>query len=94
MDIAGAERVKFRPDYFPFTEPSVELAAYKEGFGWIEFGGAGMFRPEMTAPLGIKVPVIAWGLGVNRIFMMRSGMDDIREIFTQDLEWLRMQKVV
>ena len=94
LDIAGAEKVKFRPDYFPFTEPSVELAAYKEGFGWIEFGGAGMFRPEMTFPLGIKVPVIAWGLGVNRIFMMRSGIDDIREIFTQDLEWLRMQKVI
>lgn len=94
LDIAGAEEVRFRPDYFPFTEPSVELAAYKEGFGWIEFGGAGMFRPEMTLPLGIKVPVIAWGLGVNRIFMMRSGIGDIREIFTQNLEWLRMQRVV
>jgi phenylalanyl-tRNA synthetase alpha chain len=94
FDIAGAEKVKFRPDYFPFTEPSVELAAYKGGLGWIEFGGAGIFRPEMTLPLGIKVPVIAWGLGVNRVFMMKSGLNDIRDLFTQDLDWLRMQKVV
>jgi len=93
LDIAGAERVRFRPDYFPFTEPSVELAAYKESFGWVEFGGAGMFRPEMTLPLGIKVPVIAWGLGVDRIFMMSSGVGDIRELFTQNLEWLRTQRV-
>ena len=94
LDVAGAEKVRFRPDYFPFTEPSVELAAYKEGFGWIELGGAGIFRPEVTLPLGIKVPVIAWGLGINRIFMMMQGINDIREIFTQNLEWLRMQKVV
>ncbi|MFH0897339.1 MAG: phenylalanine--tRNA ligase subunit alpha [Candidatus Bathyarchaeota archaeon] len=93
LDIAGAEKIKFRPDYFPFTEPSVELVAYKEGFGWIEFGGAGMFRPEMTLPLGINVPVIAWGLGVNRIFMMKNDISDIRDIFTQNLEWLRMQRV-
>jgi phenylalanyl-tRNA synthetase alpha chain len=93
-DIAGAQKVRFRPDYFPFTEPSVELAAYKEDFGWIEFGGAGIFRPEMTLPLGITVPVIAWGLGVNRIFMMKSGITDIRDLFTQNLEWLRMLKVI
>ncbi len=93
LDIAGAEKVKFKPDYFPFTEPSVELSAYKKGFGWIEFGGAGMFRPEMTLPLGINVPVIAWGLGVNRIFMMKNDVRDIRDIFTQNLEWLRTQRV-
>jgi phenylalanyl-tRNA synthetase alpha chain len=93
-DIAGAQKVRFRPDYFPFTEPSVELAAYRENIGWIEFGGAGIFRPEMTLPLGIKVPVIAWGLGVNRIFMMKSGITDIRDLFTQNLEWLRTQKVI
>ena len=93
LDIAEAEKVKFRPDYFPFTEPSVELAAYKDGLGWIEFGGAGLLRPEVTLPLGINVPVAAWGLGVNRIFMMKSGLSDIRDIFTQNLKWLRMQRV-
>ena len=93
-DIAGADKVRFKPDYFPFTEPSVELQAYKEGFGWIEFGGSGIFRPELTLPLGIKVPVIAWGIGVDRLFMMRSRIDDIRLLFAQDLEWIRKQKVL
>jgi phenylalanyl-tRNA synthetase alpha chain len=92
--VGGAQKVRFRPDYFPFTEPSVELAAYTEGLGWLEFGGAGMFRPEVTKPLGIEVPVIAWGLGVNRMFMMRNNITDIRHIFSRDLDWLRQQKVV
>ncbi len=93
-EIAGADKVRFKPDYFPFTEPSVELSAYKEGYGWLEFGGSGIFRPELTLPLGVKEPVIAWGLGVDRLFMMRAGVDDIRMIFSQDLEWLRSKKVV
>jgi phenylalanyl-tRNA synthetase alpha chain len=92
-DIAGADKVRFKPDYFPFTEPSVELSAYKEGYGWIEFGGSGIFRPEVTMPLGVRVPVIAWGLGVDRLFMMRAGIDDIRSIFSQDLDWLRRKEV-
>jgi phenylalanyl-tRNA synthetase alpha chain len=94
VEIAGADKVMFKPDYFPFTEPSVELSAYKEGYGWIEFGGSGIFRPEVTLPLGVKVPVIAWGLGVDRLFMMRAGVDDIRYIFTQDLDWIRRRQVV
>ena len=93
MEIAGADKVRFKPDYFPFTEPSVELSAYKEGYGWIEFGGSGIFRPEVTLPLGVKVPVIAWGLGVDRLFMMRAGVDDIRDIFSQSLDWLRRKEV-
>jgi phenylalanyl-tRNA synthetase alpha chain len=93
IEIAGADKVCFKPDYFPFTEPSVELSAYKEGYGWVEFGGSGIFRPEVTLPLGIKVPVIAWGLGVDRLFMMRAGIDDIRYIFSQDLDWLRRKQV-
>ena len=94
VEIAEADKVRFRPGYFPFTEPSVELHAYKEGCGWLEFGGAGIFRPEVTLPLGVDVPVLAWGLGVDRIFMMKAGIDDIRYLFTQDLEWLRAKGVV
>jgi len=94
IDIAGAEKVRFRPDYFPFTEPSVELQAYKEGYGWLEFGGSGIFRPELTLPLGVKVPVLAWGIGADRLYMMRAGIEDIRLLFAQDLEWLRTQKVL
>ena len=93
VEIAGADEVKFKPDYFPFTEPSVELSAYKKGFGWIEFGGSGLFRPEVTMPLGINVPVVAWGLGIDRLFMMRAKIDDIRQIFSQDLDWIRRKEV-
>lgn len=94
LEIAEADKVKFRPGYFPFTEPSVELVAYRKGFGWVEFGGAGIFRPEVTLPLGIKVPVLAWGLGVDRLFMMKAGIDDIRYLFMQDLEWIRRKEVM
>ncbi len=92
-EVAGADRVRFKPDYFPFTEPSVELQAYKSGFGWIEFGGSGIFRPEVTEPLGVKVPVLAWGLGIDRLYMMHKGIQDIRQIFTTDLDWIRQQRV-
>jgi len=93
IEVAEADKVKFRPDYFPFTEPSVELVAYKEGYGWLEFGGSGIFRPEVTLPLGIKVPVIAWGLGVDRLFMMKAKIDDIRYLFSQDLDWIRHKEL-
>jgi phenylalanyl-tRNA synthetase alpha chain len=94
IDIAGADKAKFVPDYFPFTEPSVELRAYKKGYGWIEFGGSGIFRPEVTLPLGIEVPVLAWGLGIDRLFMLKARIDDIRQIFSLDLDWLRKQEMV
>ena len=94
IDIAGADKARFVPDYFPFTEQSVELHAYKKGFGWIEFGGSGIFRPEVTLPLGIKVPVIAWGLGIDRLFMMKARIEEIRHIFSQDLDWIRRKAVV
>lgn len=94
IEIAGADKVKFNPDYFPFTEPSVELSAYKKDYGWIEFGGSGIFRPEVTMPLGIHVPVIAWGLGIDRLFMLKAGVEDIRYIFSQDLDWIRRKSVV
>jgi phenylalanyl-tRNA synthetase alpha chain len=94
IDIAGADRAKFVPDYFPFTEPSVELRAYRKGFGWIEFGGSGIFRPEVTLPLGFEVPVLAWGLGIDRLFMLKAGISDIRQLFSTNLDWLRRHEVV
>ena len=93
-EIAEADKIRLKPDYYPFTEPSVELSAYKKGYGWIEFGGSGIFRPEVTLPLGIKIPVIAWGLGIDRLFMMKAKIDDIRSIFSKDLLWLRTKEVV
>jgi len=94
VEIAGAKRVKFLPDYYPFTEPSVQMSAYHPELGWVEFGGAGIFREEMTKALGIDVPVIAWGIGIDRLAMFKLGIDDIRYLFSYDLRWLREAKLV
>lgn len=88
-EMAQAEESKFFPAYFPFTEPSVELHVRHPKLGWMELGGAGLFRPEVTQPLGVTVPVIAWGLGLDRMAMVALGIHDIRELFSVDLEKIR-----
>lgn len=88
-EIAEANEIRFLPTYFPFTEPSVELQAKHKKLGWVELGGAGIFRPEVTKPFGIEVPVIAWGLGLDRMAMMALNIKDIRDLFSPDLEFLR-----
>lgn len=93
-EFADAEDIKVVPSYFPFTEPSVSLYAKHPKLGWIELGGAGIFRPEVTRPLGIEDPVIAWGLGIDRIAMFKLGLNDIRDLFSHDLEFLRNTKVI
>jgi phenylalanyl-tRNA synthetase alpha chain len=93
-EIAGAEKVKFMTDYYPFTEPSCQLSAKHPDLGWIEFGGSGIFREELTKPLGVDVPVLAWGIGIDRLAMFKLNIDDIRKLFTQDLNWLRKQPIV
>jgi phenylalanyl-tRNA synthetase alpha chain len=80
--------VRFRPSYFPYTEPSLEVQIQREG-EWIELGGSGMFRPEVLGPFGIKEPVLAWGLGLERLGMVLYGIDDIRELYTDDIERLQ-----
>ncbi len=92
-EVAGAEAVRFRPGYFPFTEPSVEMDALIRG-KWVELAGSGVFRPEVTQPLGVNVPVLAWGIGFARLAMIKLGITDIRELFSHDLEWLRNKKLV
>jgi phenylalanyl-tRNA synthetase alpha chain len=89
VELARAEQIKFLPAYFPFTEPSVELHVRHPRLGWMELGGAGLFRPEVTSPLGVTVPVIAWGLGLDRMAMVAMGLHDIRDLFATDLEFLR-----
>ena len=89
LEVAEAAEVRYVPDYFPFTEPSVELKVKHPTLGWIELGGAGLFRPELTKALGIDVPVIAWGLGVDRMAMVSLGVKDIRDLFSTDLDYLR-----
>ena len=88
-EMAQAQESKFFPAYFPFTEPSVELHVRHPKLGWMELGGAGLFRPEVTQPLGVTVPVVAWGLGLDRMAMVALGIHDIRELFSVDLENIR-----
>jgi len=82
-------KVKFWPDYFPFTEPSVQISIKHPKFGWLELGGAGIFREEVTKPVGIDVPVIAWGLGLGRLAMLKLGLTDIRDLHTYDIDLIR-----
>src|SRR4029450_9390350 len=84
-EVAQAKEVKASPGYYPFTEPSVEMAMLHPALGWVELGGAGLFRPEVTKPLGIDVPVIAWGLGLDRMAMVALGVNDIRNLFSNNL---------
>jgi phenylalanyl-tRNA synthetase alpha chain len=92
-EIARAEEFQFRPAYFPFTEPSVELHVKHPELGWMELGGAGIFRPEVTRPLGVDVPVIAWGLGLDRMAMVALEIKDIRDLFSRDLDFVRTKKI-
>ena len=90
----GFEDVRFRPGYFPYTEPSVEPEVYVDGLGWIELGGAGVFRKEVTEPLGIKGKVLAWGLGIGRLAMLKLGMKDLRRLYLPDIGWLRSMPTI
>ena len=84
----GFPEVRFRPSYFPYTEPSLEVEV-RFNDRWMELGGAGIFRPEVTAPFNIKHPVLAWGLGLERLVMKRYGINDMRQLYLGDLEWMR-----
>jgi len=90
----GFEKIRFRPGYFPYTEPSVEIDVWNEEKGvWLELGGAGIFRPEVTIPLlGEEIPVLAWGPGSDRILMNYYGIKDLRELYKNDLTKLRRMK--
>ena len=93
-EFAQTETIRIVPDYFPFTEPSAGLMAKHPEMGWIELAGSGMFRPEMTKPFGVDVPVIAWGIGVDRLAMFALNIKDIRQLFSHDLPVLRSMKVM
>jgi len=88
----GAKKVRFKPSYFPFTEGSVELQVYYNELGWVEAGGSGIFRPEVTKPLGVNVPVLAWGLGIGRLAMLKLRLTDIRYLYSDNLQWLRSKR--
>ncbi|XP_020090920.1 phenylalanine--tRNA ligase alpha subunit, cytoplasmic [Ananas comosus] len=80
----GMSKLRFKPAYNPYTEPSMEIFSYHEGLKkWVEVGNSGMFRPEMLLPMGLPedVNVIAWGLSLERPTMILYGIDNIRDLF-------------
>ncbi|MBM3281952.1 MAG: phenylalanine--tRNA ligase subunit alpha [Candidatus Diapherotrites archaeon] len=83
----GFTKVRFKPTYNPYTEPSMESAAYNPQLGkWVEIINSGMFRKESLSPFGIDVPVIAWGFGLERIVMMLYEKNTIKEIMGPDVD--------
>ena len=87
----GDVEIRFRPDFFPFVEPGVEVAI-RWGSGWLELGGAGMVHPNILEAQGIdseRYTGFAWGLGIDRMPMAKYGIDDIRLFTENDLRFLR-----
>lgn len=87
----GHSKIRFRPAYFPYTEPSIEVDIYNKNKGeWVELLGAGIFRPEVVVPLlGKDIPVLAWGPGFGRLIMEYYGLTDIRQKYTNDLDMMK-----
>ena len=90
----GFEKVRFRPAYFPYTEPSVEGDVWnEEKQEWVEYIAAGIFRPEVVIPLlGENIPVLAWGPGFGRMLMKYYGIKDLRELQKNNIDQLRKMK--
>ena len=88
----GFDKIHVRPSYFPYTEPSLELEVFFNG-KWLELGGAGIFRPEVLAPFGVKYPVLAWGFGFERLAMLKWNIKDIRDLYISDIDSLRKNTV-
>lgn len=90
----GYEKVRVRPAYFAYTEPSLEVDVFHPVHKkWIELGGAGMFRPEVTIPMfGRHIPVLAWGQGMDRIIMEYFKITDLRDMYKNDINQLREMK--
>jgi phenylalanyl-tRNA synthetase alpha chain len=95
-------KMRFRPSFFPFTEPSVEVdiqcsrkggeIRFGEGEDWLEILGCGMVHPNVLRNVGIDPDVyqgFAWGMGIDRIAMLKYGMPDLRPFFEADVRWLQ-----
>jgi phenylalanyl-tRNA synthetase alpha chain len=94
-------KMRFRPSFFPFTEPSMEVdircsrkggeMRFGEGEDWLEILGAGMVHPNVLKNCGLDPEIyqgFAWGVGVDRIAMLKYGMPDLRAFFEADIRWL------
>jgi phenylalanyl-tRNA synthetase alpha chain len=86
----GIKKVKFWPTFFPYTEPSLQSMVYNDSLEkWVELFGMGIIRPEIVKTLKLKNPVLAWGGGVERIAMLRFKLNDVRDLYSNKLSWLR-----
>lgn len=84
-------KIRFRPSYFPFTEPSAEVDILAENGKWLEILGCGIVNPIVLKNCSIdpdKYSGLAFGLGVERIAMLKYGVDDIREFYKSNLDFL------
>jgi len=88
----GFDQIRIRPAYFPYTEPSLEVEVFFNG-KWMELGGAGIFRPEVVEPFGVKYPVLAWGLGFERLAMLKWDIKDIRDLYISDMDDLKKNTI-
>ncbi|MDD1780792.1 phenylalanine--tRNA ligase subunit alpha [Enterovibrio sp. ZSDZ35] len=87
--------VRFRPSYFPFTEPSAEVDVRRKDGKWLEILGCGMVHPNVLRAVGIdpeKYSGFAFGMGVERLTMLRYGVNDLRAFFENDLRFLKQFK--
>jgi len=90
----GFEKIRFRPSFFPYTEPSLEVEVYFEKKKqWLELGGAGIFRPEVSIPLAGIYPVLAWGLSLERPLMLALELEDIRTFYKNDVDFLMSSRM-
>lgn len=91
----GFPQARFRPAFFAYTEPSVEIDVWHPVHKkWVELGGAGIFRPEVVVPLlGKDIPVLAWGPGFDRIILDYYKITDIRDLYKNDLKQLREMRM-
>jgi len=83
--------LRFRPSYFPFTEPSAEVDIRMDTGGWLEILGCGMVHPNVLRNVGIdptEYSGYAFGMGVERLAMLRYGVRDLRAFFENDLRFL------
>ena len=86
----GFKKIRFRPSFFPYTEPSLEIEVFFERRAqWLELGGAGIFRPEVSIPLAGVYPILAWGLSLERPLMLLLGLEDIRAFYRNDIDFLK-----
>ncbi len=83
---------RLRPSYFPFTEPSAEFDIRRPDGSWLELGGCGMVHPNVLRAVGIdpeEFSGFAFGFGIDRLALMRHGVDDLREMYINDVRFLR-----